>query len=146
MSVKPAPHLEPLLPILGEHSTSGSVHDETGAATAEISGSDAYSLLPGGHWIAHDVDVAIGDQPTVVHELIGGSHAEGGWQMHAFDAAENPGLMRLTQEESGLFLLHGDGIRSWFRPQPGEDHMTTLWEREVDGTWLRWMDMRFDRR
>ena len=93
-----------------------------------------------------DVDVAIGDQPTLVHELIGGSHTRGGWQMHAFDAADDPGLMRLTQEDPGLFLLHGDGVRSWFRPQPGEDHMTTLWEREVDGTWLRWTEMRFDRR
>ena len=70
----------------------------------------------------------------------------GGWQMHAFDAADDPRLMRLTQEDPGLFLLHGDGVRSWFRPQPGEDHMTTLWEREVDGTWPRWTEMRFDRR
>lgn len=146
MSVVPAPHLEPLLPILGEHRTSGTVHDESGAVTAEITGSDVYALLPGGHWIAHDVDVAMGDQPTTVHELIGGSHPDGGWQMHAFDAAESPGLMRLTLEEPGLFLLHGDGVRSWFRPHAGDGFMTTRWEREVDGTWLPWMDMRFDRR
>ena len=101
MTPTPAPHLEPLLPILGEHRTSGTVYDENGAVTAEIAGSDVYTLLPGGHWIAHDVDVAMGDQPTLVHELIGGSHSEGGWQMHAFDAAENPNVMRLTQEEPG---------------------------------------------
>lgn len=146
MSVVPASNLEPLLPILGEHRTSGTVHDETGAVTAQISGSDVYTMLPGGHWIAHDVDVAMGDHPTLVHELIGGSHPEGGWQMYAFDAAQSPGIMPLTREEPDLFLLHGVGVRSWFRPQPGEDHMTTLWEREVDGTWLRWMDVRFDRR
>jgi hypothetical protein len=41
-------------------------------------------------------------------------------------------------------LLEGDGVRSWFRPQAGPTYMTTLWEREIEQTWIAWMDMRFD--
>lgn len=65
--------------------------------------------------------------------------------MHAFDASESPGLMRLTHEGPGLLLLLGEGIRSWFRIGAGEDRMTALWEREVDGRWQSWMDMGFER-
>ena len=53
--------------------------------------------------------------------------------------------MRLSQEDLDLLLLHGDGVRSWFHIRAGEDRMTTRWEREVDGSWLPWMDMRFER-
>ncbi|KHL10770.1 hypothetical protein CLV56_0963 [Mumia flava] len=145
MNATPVSHLEPLVPVLGDYRTSGVVYDEAGAVSAEISGTDVYTLLPGGHWIAHEVDVVMGDQPALVHELIGGSHPLGGWQMHAFDAAESPGLMRLTLEDEDVLLLHGDGIRSWLRLNADRGHMTARWERDVDGRWLTWMDMRFDR-
>jgi hypothetical protein len=143
--VTAAKHLEPLIPVLGRWRTSGTVLDDEGSAVTEISGTDTYELLPGGHWIAHEVDVRMGDERNLVHELIGGVHPAGGWQMYAFDEADGPGVMRLSEEEPGLLLLQGDGVRSWFRIRAGVDHMTTLWEREVDGTWLRWMDMRFER-
>lgn len=145
MSVKPARNLEPLAPIIGQWRSSGTVLDDHGNVTMEVAGTDAYDLLPGGHWIVHDVDVQMGDQTTLVYELIGGVHPAGGWQMHAFDEADSPGVMRLSQEEPDLLLPHGDGVRSWFRIRAGQDRMTTLWEREVAGSWLPWMDMRFER-
>jgi hypothetical protein len=145
MPVEPVENLQPLSPIIGTWRSSGTVLDDEGRATMEISGTDTYGLLPGGHWIAHEVDVRMGDQRTLLHELIGGVHPAGGWQMHAFDEADSPGVMRLTQEEPDLLLLHGDGVRSWFRIRAGEDRMTTLWEREVAGNWKPWMDMRFER-
>lgn len=46
----------------------------------------------------------------LAHELIGGVHPAGGWRMHAFDEADSPGSMRLTQEDSELLLLHGEGV------------------------------------
>jgi hypothetical protein len=55
--------------------------------------------------------------------------------MHAFDTADSPGRMVLTVAESGLLLLQGVGVRSWLRPAAGPTHMTTRWEREVDGAW-----------
>lgn len=144
MSVLPAKGLEPLTPILGRWRSFGTVVDDEGGTT-EVAGTDVYDLLPGGQWIAHDVDVHVGEHRTLVHELIGGVHPAGGWQMYAFDEAGTPGTMRLSQEEPDLLLLQGDGVRSWFRIRAGEAHMTTLWEREVDGRWRPWMDMRFER-
>ena len=145
MSVTPVKNMEPLAPIIGRWRSSGTVLDDEGNVTMEVLGTDTYELLPGGRWIAHDVDVQIGSDRTLVHELIGGVHPAGGWQMHAFDEADGPGVMRLSQEEPDLLLLHGDGVRSWFRIRAGEDRMTTLWEREVDGSWLPWMNMQFER-
>ena len=144
MPTEPASHVEPLTPVLGRWRTSGAVLDESGAATAPIRGTDVYALLPGGHWIGHDVDVHVGDEHAVLHEVIGGVHPDGGWQMHAFDRAEAPGVMRLTLEAPGVLLLHGDGVRSWFRFRTDENHMSALWERVVGSRWLPWMDMRFE--
>ena len=139
-------HLRPLAPLIGHWRSSGTVLDEDGNATDRIVGTDTYTWLPGGHWIVHEVDVSMGGRPTRALELIGGrDQPTGGWQMHAFDTDDSPGRMVLTIAEPGLLLLQGDGIRSWLRPEAGPTQMTTLWEREVDGGWVAWMDMRFDR-
>ncbi len=135
--------MAPLVPLTGRWRTSGTVLDERGGAVAEIAGTDVYALLPGGHWIAHDVDVRIGGERTLVHELIGGAHSDGGWRMHAFDTAGSPGLMRLGEEGPGVLLVHGDGVRS--RLVVRGDRMTAHWDREVDGRWQPWMDMAFER-
>lgn len=145
MAVMPADNLESLAPIIGRWHSSGTVLDDEGNVTMEVVGTDTYDVLPGGHWIAHEVDVHMGDQRTLVHELIGGVHPAGGWRMVAFDDADGPGVMRLSQEEPDLLLLQGDGVRSWFRFRVAENLMTTLWEREVDGRWVPWMDVRFER-
>jgi hypothetical protein len=143
---EPAEHLEPLRPVIGLWRTSGSILDESGGTTGRIVGTDRYTWRPDGHWIVHEVDVTMGEEHTEALELIGGRDEEsGGWLMLAFDAADRPGRMTLTQQEPGLLLLQGDGLRSWLRPEVGPDQMTTLWEREVDGRWLPWLDMHFDR-
>lgn len=145
MPVIPTQHLEPLAPLVGRWRTSGAVFDELGNTQKHLAGTDVYDWLPGGNWIAHDVDVTMGDQHVLVHELIGGVHPAGGWQMHAFDAADSPGIMRLSLEEPGLLLLRGNGVRSWLRIRAEEGNMTALWEREVGDTWLTWMEMGFQR-
>ena len=142
----PAEHLRPLEPIIGRWRSSGTILDDDGSVIGEITGTDVYTWLPGGHWVVHQVDVLMGGERTQVLELIGGhDEASGGWQMHAFDVADSPGRMSLTLREPGLLLLQGGGVRSWFRPEAGSEHMSTLWEREVDGEWIPWMRMRFDR-
>lgn len=140
-SGKPLEHLEP---VLGRWHTSGTVFDDRGDVEARI-GTDTYRLLPGGFWIAHDVDVNVGEQQTVAYELIGGEHADGGWMMYAFDSAPRPGVMRLSLHDPDILLLDGHGVRSWFHFRAGREHMTTRWERHRDGQWKTWMDMRFDR-
>ncbi|MCK5891063.1 hypothetical protein [Aeromicrobium sp.] len=138
--------LTPLHAVLGHWRTSGQVLDEHGPVVVEIAGTDTYTLLPGGTWIAHDVDVAMGEHHrALTHEVIGGEHAEGGWQMVAFETAPRPNTMRLTLEEPGLLLVHGVGVRSWLRTDHGTDQMCARWERQVEGEWLSWMDLTFDR-
>ncbi|MEE4022116.1 hypothetical protein V1Y59_03410 [Gordonia sp. PKS22-38] len=137
--------IDELSPILGRWHSTGTVRDEQGSVVAEIDGTDAYSLLPGGTWIAHEVDVRMGADRAVAHELIGGVHPEGGWWMYAFDESPAPGVMRLTRHSPDMLLLSGDGIRSWFSFRAGRDLMTTEWERIVDSEWTPWMSMRFDR-
>ncbi|QII07242.1 hypothetical protein BH93_19390 [Rhodococcoides fascians A25f] len=137
--------LATLDPILGRWRTSGTVVDRHGNLESEIAGTDSYTALPGGQWIAHDVDVTIGVHRTLAHELIGGSHPDGGWRMYAFDEASEPGLMRLTLHDNGPLLLEGNGIRSWFHFRAGTRHMTTRWEQFDGDGWTTWMSMRFDR-
>lgn len=137
--------LTTLNPILGRWRTSGTIVDSDGNPDGEISGTDTYTALPDGQWIAHDVDVTIGTQRALAHELIGGAHPDGGWHMYAFDEASEPGLMRLSLRDDNLLLLEGNGIRSWFHFRAGTRHMTTRWERSDGDTWRTWMSMRFDR-
>lgn len=63
-----------------------------GNVIIKISGTDTYAVVPGGRWFAHDVDVHMGDKRTLVHEVIGGVHPNGGWQMHAFEEADTPSV------------------------------------------------------
>ena len=93
MITQPAEYLTPLEGIIGRWRSAGSVLDEDGSTVvATISGTDVYSWASSGNWIVHDVDVLMGDERTLVTELIGGRDAESdGWQMHAFDKSESPG-------------------------------------------------------
>ena len=143
----PTTHMAPLAPLIGHWRTTGTVHGAGGDVTAEISGTDVYRWLPGGWWIAHEVDVVIGEEHVLTHEVIGGRDTStGGWQMHAFDAGDSPGFTGLVAQPDGRLLLSADGVRSWFDPHAGRDLMTTRWEREVaPGSWELWMDMRFAR-
>lgn len=141
----PAEDLEPLAAVIGRWRSSGTVFDEQGSAVGEVVGTDTYAWAVGGRWIVHEVDVRMAGEPMRAVELIGGGDEAGAWQMYAFGAGPDPEITRLTAHEPGVLLLEGDGIRSWFRPEAGPEQMTTLWEKQVDGAWLRWMDMRFDR-
>lgn len=144
MSSSPQGLLE-LDSILDRWRSTGVVLDTEGAVEARVEGTDTYRALPGGLWIAHDVDVVVGGESMLAHELIGGTHPRGGWMMYAFDRTPQPSTMRLSLSEPDLLLLEGEGVRSWFRFKAGPDHMTTRWERLHEGEWIAWMDMRFDR-
>jgi len=133
--------MDALLPIIGRWNTSGQVVGQPG----EIVGTDTYELLPGIPWIAHTVDVQMPDGHVSSYELIGGAHPDGGWGMHSFDESHIPSLMRLTDEGSGVLLIHGNGVRSWLTLTAGPDHMVARWERLDGGEWVPWMQLRFDR-
>ena len=74
MITQPAEYLTPLEGIIGRWRSSGSVLDEDGSTVvATISGTDVYSWASSGNWIVHDVDVLMGDERTLVTELIVGA-------------------------------------------------------------------------
>ena len=136
--------LDQLRFILGRWSSRGTVLDEHGNETATIVGTDEYELMDGGQWIIHRVDVMMGDQRTVALELIGQPDPGGRFRMRAFDGSGAYDQMTLERRPDGAWRLEGDGVRSTLRAHD-ERVMTTLWERCVDGSWIDWMTMRFDR-
>lgn len=138
--------LDALRPLIGHWHTRGTVFDDHGAVVGALAGTDTYAVLPGVPWIAHTVEVEMPDGHVSTYELIGGVHPDGGWNMYAFDdASDQPSVMRLTAEPDARLLLHGDGVRSWFSPTAGADHMEARWERRVGDAWVTWMELRFDR-
>jgi hypothetical protein len=139
-----APLLDHLRFILGRWRSSGTVLDENGNEAVAIAGTDEYELMDGGQWIIHRVDVMMGDQRTVALELIGQPDQGGRFRMRAFDGSGAYDEMTLEQRPDGAWRLEGDGVRSTLRAQD-EQVMTTLWERCIDGSWIDWMKMRFDR-
>lgn len=142
---RPTDGSDPLDPVIGRWQTSGTILDDQGHTTSTVTGTDTYARGPGG-WVVHEVDVRMADEPTQAVELIGGRDAAtGGWRMYAFGAEDEPEVMSMTQPEPGLLLVQGDGVRSWLRPEAGPDQMTARWEREVNGVWIAWLEMRFDR-
>ena len=132
-----------LTPLLGLWRTSGHVLDGSGRPAAEITGTDEYELMDGGQWLIHRVDVLVGGARTVALELIGDPDGTGSFAMRAFDASGAYDEMRLSVADGGVLHLTGDGVRSALHVD--RDAMEALWERDDDGRWVPWMEMRFDR-
>jgi len=136
--------LTALHPLLGLWRSTGHVLDDAGTPGAAIAGTDGYELMDGGRWIVHRVDVVVGGARTVALELIGGADDDGVFTARAFDASGRYDEMRLSVAGGDVLRLTGDGMRSTLC-RHGDDTMTALWEREADGGWVPWMQMRFDR-
>ncbi len=142
--------------IAGQWRTSGHV---IGDPTIRVVGTDIYELLPGGHFLVHHVDVAVGDQPVRAIEIIGEPDGRGGYLARSFDSAGDAELMHLTIDDDGVFHFAGGGdvasaaqptgvptawVRSTLTIAPDRQSMTALWERSDDGTtWQPWMDIAF---
>jgi len=142
--------------IAGRWRTSGHV---IGDPTTPVVGTDIYELFPGGHFLVHDVDVTVGDQPVRAIEIIGEPDGSGGYLARSFDRAGDAELMHLTIDDDGVFHFAGGGdvasaaqptgvptawVRSTLTIAPDRQSMTALWERSDDGTtWQPWMDIAF---
>jgi hypothetical protein len=142
--------------IAGRWRTSGHV---IGDPTTPVVGTDIYELFPGGHFLVHEVDVTVGDQPVRAIEIIGEPDGSGGSLARSFDSAGDAELMHLTIDDDGVFHFAGGGdvasaaqptgvptawVRSTLTIAPDRQSMTALWERSDDGTtWQPWMDIAF---
>ena len=135
--------MDSLLPLLGLWRTSGHVLDRSGRPEGAITGTDEYELMDGARWVIHRVDVVMGDVRTVALELIGDVDENGTFTMRAFDASGRYDEMRLSVTGEGVLSLAGEGVRSTLRV--GDATMEAFWEREADGGWVPWMQLRFER-
>lgn len=142
----PAEIMRPFDTIIGRWKTSGSVLDEHGAVVMTIEGTDEYEWMVGGHWVIHRVDVMMGEDHVQALEPIGEHDAEtNSYSMRAFDGSGSFGTMTAHRGADGSWSIRGDGMRSTLWPSEDKPYMTAVWERGNEpGTWVRWMEMRFD--
>lgn len=131
-------------PLVGTWKTTGWILDEAGDHVATIDGTDSYRWMDGGHLLIHEADVLMGLERVVVLEVIGDHDASSNtYPMRSFDSGGGFTTMTATAQETRYWLLEGEGIRATLDPLA--DAMTASWERLDAGTWIPWLDMRFER-
>jgi hypothetical protein len=147
---------ERLATIAGRWRSSG---DVIGEPRVSVIGTDIYEVVPGGHFLVHYVDVAVGGQPVRAIEVIGESDGRGGYLARSFDSEGNAELMHLTVDDDGVFRFTGGGdiaptaqpketptarVRPTLTIARDRESMSALRERSDDGiTWHPWMDIHF---
>jgi hypothetical protein len=145
--------------IAGDWKTAGFV---LGDPPVPVVGTDNYDVLPGGHFVVHNVDVTVGSNEVRAIEIIGERDPDGdGYLVRSFDNHGNAEVMRLTVDDGGTFHFTGGAdiapagqpssatiaqVRSTLTISDDRCAMKALWERSADGTiWEPWMDIRFTR-
>jgi hypothetical protein len=142
--------------IAGRWRTAGYV---IGEPRIPVVGTDVYEVFAGGHFLVHDVDVTVGEQPVRAIEIIGEPDGRGGFLARSFDNEGSAEVMHLTIDDRGVFHFAGGSeiapaarsadartVRATLTIAEDRRSMTALWERSEDGTsWQRWMDISFTR-
>ncbi|MCA2213095.1 DUF1579 family protein [Jidongwangia harbinensis] len=145
MEITPAGRVRQLAPLVGRWRTFGTVFGEDGAPVMSVDGTDEYEWMPGGQWVIHRVDVAMGNDRARALELIGEPADDGTFAMRAFDSSGSFDEMRLTVHGRTM-LAEGDRVRNTLTAADTGRSMTATWERQTDGgAWIRWMDLTFQR-
>jgi hypothetical protein len=147
-----------LTAIAGHWLTSGHV---IGDSQVPVVGTDIYEVFPGGHFLVHHVDVAVGSQSVRAIEIIGEPDDEDGYLARSYDSDGNAEVMHLRIDDDGVFHFAGGGeiapaaqpqdvptarVRSTLAVAGDRASMAARWERSEDGmTWQPWMDIAFTR-
>jgi hypothetical protein len=156
----PSPELQRLDALVGRWRSQGHI---VGEVPIPITGTDIYEWLPGGFFLVHHVDVAIGEQRVQAMELIGEyDPATDTFTARAYDNLGNVTIMQARVDEHGVWRFTGGGdvapvarpagapvggaVRSTLMVDADRSGMTARWERSDDGaSWQPWMDMTFTR-
>jgi len=133
--------------LVGKWHTSGVMRAAPGEAPIRITGTDTYEWVAGGCFLAHWVDVWIGEERVQAIEIIGGSDASRrGCPMRSFDSQGNFLTMYASVDAHGVWTFSDDSARATLVISDDRSRMTGSWERTEDGeSWLPWMDMEFTR-
>jgi len=156
----PSPETQRLGALVGRWRSQGHI---VGDAPVPITGTDTYEWLPGGFFLAHHVDVAIGEEKVQALELIGEyDPATDSFTARAYDNQGNVTTMQARVDERGMWTFTGGAdvapvaqpaaadaggaVRSTLTLTADRSGMTARWERSDDGSsWQPWMDMTFTR-
>lgn len=135
------PQHQKLESFVGRWRTEGRVLLPTGDEPIEISGTDTYEWLPGGHFMLHWVDVSIGDDKVHNLEVIGYEEEHDRYPTRFFDHRGDSGGYVAT-ESGGVWRFATEGARATLVIDRSGDRMDAKWERmDADGLWQPWMEM-----
>jgi hypothetical protein len=155
--VRTSPHSRRLSTLVGRWRSEGFLVADP---DVRIRGTDAYELLPGGHFLVHHVDVVVGDRPVVAIEIIGEyDEASDSFAARSYDNDGNVTVMQARDEEAGVWHFLGGAdiapaaqrgaeppgaVRSTLTIDPDGLRMHADWElADEPGEWRPWMDMTF---
>lgn len=137
--------LQRLDSLVGRWRTSGHVVAAGGEDVVQITGTDVYEWLPGGHFLIHWVDVSIGGQDTHNLEVIGYDPATNRYPTRFFDHEGNSGTYTAMVLDEVLHLST-DGARATLVLDPAGARMQANWEKmDKHGAWRPWMELEFTR-
>jgi Protein of unknown function (DUF1579) len=141
----PSPQTRRLDALVGNWTSHGQTVPGRAQPSIQITGTDTYHWLAGGHFLVHRVDVHVGTDKIDVIELIGPyDPAEQTYPMRAFDNHGNYTTMTARVDGDGVWTFTGPSQRATLTIAPDRTTMTARWERSDDHTtWHHWMDMTF---
>jgi hypothetical protein len=129
--------------LVGQWRTGGRVVASNLGDEVDITGSDSYEWLPGGHFLLHTVNVSIGDEKVYNLEVIGYDPATQRYPTRFFDHQGNSGTYVATIS-NGVWTFSTEGARAMLVIDPAGSRMYAKWEKlDEDGAWQPWMEMEF---
>jgi hypothetical protein len=132
--------------LVGQWSTTGENVPTGDDAPISIKGTDKYEWLPGRQFLIHHADVWMGDEKVNVIEILGPVSDDAvAIPMRSFDNGGNHTLMHASQEASNVWLFANDELRARLTIDDNAESMAARWERQADGRWAHWLDMRFSK-
>src|SRR5687768_5276602 len=99
--IRPAPGLEPLLPLVGKWHTEGQQLDSPLGPTSPFVAVETFEWLDGGAFLIHHVDGRFGRQPAACIEIIG-KGPDGGFIAHTFYNDGNANTWQIEARGSEL--------------------------------------------
>jgi hypothetical protein len=128
-----------LMVFVGRWKTEGVTLGDSTEEQARLRTTDAYTWMPGRHFLVHRVEGLVGWAPIHALEVIGVDPSGSGFVSHAFDNAGTIASygMRL---DGRRWEIRGDTER--FDGEFTADHqqLTGQWDRKTDeGRWVPWM-------
>jgi hypothetical protein len=136
----------PLDALVGHWKTTGESVTNGDDVAISVRGTDKYEWLPGRKFLVHHADVWMADEKVNVIEIVGPCGDDlTAIPMHSFDNNGNYLLMHAKQESSTTWVFSRIDLRTELIIHEGGGAMSAHWERNVDGRWAPWLNMRFEK-